>query len=128
MVLGTHFFETASFRCAPHSSGLCWTGGLRHEFVLWKRLRADNQFFFGEPDKHKLRRKQHTELGGNRSEERCHHTGDIQVRIGKRYDEHEPDRDDHLHADSNQYRGLGDVYTNRYGRHVRQTNNQLFRC
>jgi hypothetical protein len=48
---------------------LCRTGGLRLddfvELALWKRLRADDHFLYGGSDKHKLRYKQHTELGGS---------------------------------------------------------------
>ena len=113
----------------PYSSRLCWTAGLRHEFVelvLWKRLRADDHFLQGEPDKHKLRHEQHTELGVSRSDKSCHHAGDIHVHIGKRFNQHEPNGDDHLHADSNQSRWLGDLYVNRYRKYDRQTNDRLF--
>jgi hypothetical protein len=113
----------------PYSSRLCWTAGLRHKFVehvLWKRLRADDHFLQGEPDKHKLRHKQRTELGVSRSDKSCHHAGDIHVHIGKRFNQHEPNGDDHLHADSNQSRWLGDLYVNRYRKYDRQTNDRLF--
>jgi len=72
------------------------------EFVPWKRLRADNHFLYGESDKHKLRYKHHTKLGGSRSDKSRHHTWDIHVHIGKRFNEHEPNRDDHLHTDCHQ--------------------------
>ncbi len=79
-----------------------------------KRLRADDHFLHGGSDKHTLRYKQHTELGSNRSDEYCHHAGDIHVHIGKRFNQYEPSGDDHLHADSNQCRWLDHVYANRY--------------
>lgn len=101
---------------------------MRHEFiefVLWKRLPADDQFFCGEPDRHKLRRKQHVELGGNRSDERRYYAGDLHFDICKRFNQREPDRDDHLHADRNQCRRLGHVFSNRYREHDRQTDDQF---
>jgi hypothetical protein len=102
---------------------------LRRDFVehaLWKKLRADDHFFYGGSGKHKLRYKQHTELGGNRSDESCHHAGDIHVHIGKRFNEHEPNGDDHLHSDGNQRRWLDHVYANSYCKHCQQTSDQLF--
>ena len=106
-------------RAGPDSIGLCRTGGLRLldvfvEFALWKRLRADDHFLYGNSDQHQLRYKQHTELGGSRSDEYCHHAGDIHVHIGKRFNEHEPSGDDHLHADGDRCRRLDHVYANRY--------------
>jgi hypothetical protein len=96
------------------------------EFVLWKRLRADDHFVYGGTDKHKLRCQQHIELGDSRSDEYCHHARDIHVHIGKRLNEHEPDGDDHLHADGNQCRGRDHVYANRYRKcGGRQANDQL---
>ena len=95
------------------------------ELAPWKRLRANDHFLYGGSGKRKLRYEQHTELGGSRNDEYCHHAGDIHVRIGKRFDEHEPNRDDHLHADCNQCRWLDHVYANRYRKHGKQTNNQL---
>jgi len=41
-------------------------------------------------------------LGDERSDEHCHHPGHIHVDIGERFDECESNRDDHLHAHSNQ--------------------------
>jgi len=86
---------------------------LRLEFVdlaLWKRLRADNHFLLGEPDNHKLRYKQHTELGDGRRDESRHHAGDIHFHIGKRFNEHEPNRDDDLHADCDQCLWLDHIH------------------
>jgi hypothetical protein len=127
--LETQFFRTGSLRAGFRSICLCRPGGLRLddfvEFALWKRPRADDHFLYGGSDKHKLRYRQHTELGGSWSDEYCHHAGDIHVHIGKRFNEHEPNRDDHLHADSNQYRWLDHVHANRYRKHGKQSNDQL---
>ena len=95
------------------------------ELAPWKRLRANDHFLYGGSGKRKLRYEQHTELGGSRNDEYCHHAGDIHVRIGKRFDEHEPNRDDHLHADCDQCRWLNHVYPNRYRKHGKQTSDQL---
>ena len=84
------------------------------ELVFWKRLHADNHFLHGGSDKHKLRCQQHTELGGDRSDEYCHHAGDIHLHIGERFNEHEPNGDDHLHADGDQCRRLDHVDSDRY--------------
>ena len=106
-------------RAGADSIGLRRTGGLRRlddfvQFSRRKRLRADDHFLYRGSDKHKLRCKQRTELGGSRSDEYCHHAGNIHVHIGKRLNEHEPSGDDHLHADSNQCRWLDHVYAHRY--------------
>ena len=95
------------------------------EFVI-KRVRADDHFLHSEPDKHKLRNKQHTELGGSRSDECRHHAGNIHFHIGEWFNQHEPNRDDHLHADSNQCHRLGHVYGNRNRKNDRDTNDQFF--
>ena len=44
-------------------------------------LRADDRFLYGGSDEHKLRYKQHAELGDDRGDEYCHHAGDIHVHI-----------------------------------------------
>lgn len=101
---------------------------MRHEFVeliLWKRL-ADDHLLYGKSDQHQLRRQQHVELGGNRSDEYRDRAGDIYIHVGKRFNQREPNRDDHLHADSNQYRGVGDVYADRHRRHDQQADDHLF--
>ena len=108
---------------------LCRTGGLRRDDFVglahWKRLPANDHFVYGGSDKHQLRYKQHTELGGSRSDEYCHHAGDIHVHSGKRFNEREPNGDDHLFVDSNQRSWLDHVYANRHRKHGKQTNNQL---
>ena len=65
-------------------------------------------------------------MGGSRSDEYCHHAGDIHVHIGKRFNDDEPNGDDHLHADSNQCRRLDHVDADRYRKHGRETNDQFF--
>ena len=88
---------------------------------------ADDRILCGEPIKHQLRHQQHAELGGNRGDEYCHYAGDIHLHIGKWFNEHESDGDDHLHADSDQFLWLGHLHGNdhRYGKHARQSNHQL---
>ncbi|MGA9805303.1 MAG: hypothetical protein WA383_06705 [Terriglobales bacterium] len=71
------------------------------ELALWKRLGADDYLLYGGSDKHKLRYKQHTELDGSGGDQYCHHAGDIHLHIHKRFNEHEPNGDNHLHADRN---------------------------
>jgi hypothetical protein len=102
---------------------------LRSEFVelvLWKRFHADDHFLYGGSDNHKLRHKQHTELGGSRSDECCHHAGDIHVQIGKRFNQHEPNGDNHLHANSSQRCWFDHLNVDRYRKPAKQTNHQLF--
>ena len=114
----TQFFRTESLCAGPHPICLCRTSRLRlddrAELAFRKRLPADDHFLYGKSDKHKFRDRQHTKLGGSRSDEYCHHAGDIHVPIGKRFNEHEPNRDDHLHADGKQYRWLDHIHANRY--------------
>jgi hypothetical protein len=79
------------------------------KLALCERLRTGHHFLYGGSNQHKLRYKQHTDLGGRGSDKYRHHTGDIRVHIGERFNEHEPDDDDHLHADSNQCRWFDHV-------------------
>ena len=125
--LATQFFGTEYLGPTPYSSCLCWSTRLRHEFVkfiLWKGIAGDH-FLYSESDKRELRCKQHVELGGNRGDLHCHHAGDIHVHIGQRFHEREPNRDDHLHANSDQRRWLGHLYGHRYCKHIGQANDQF---
>ena len=83
------------------------------EFVQ-SRFRTSDHFLCGDTDNYNFRYKQHLELGHYWGDQSCHHTGDIHVHIGERFDEHEPDGDDHLHVDCNQCRRLDHIQTNRY--------------
>jgi hypothetical protein len=115
-------------RPAPHPSGLHRTGWLRRDnFAFWTKLRADDRFLYGKSGKHRLRCKQHPELVGGGSDERCHHAGNIHVRIAQRFNEHEPDHDDHLHADGDERRWVNHVNVNHYRDYGQQTqaNDQL---
>jgi hypothetical protein len=96
------------------------------EFTLWKRFYADNHFLYGGSDKHKLRHKQHTELGGSRSDDYRHRAGYIHVQIGKRFNQHEPNRDNHLHADSRQRCWFDHLNADRHRKPAKQTSHQLF--
>ena len=91
------------------------------ELYLWTRLRADDRFLYRGSDQRNLRHKQHIELGGIRGDEYCHHAGDIHLHIGERFNEHESNGDDHLHADSNQCCGLDHFHANHYRKHGRQS-------
>jgi hypothetical protein len=109
-------------RPGAYFSRLCRTAGLRHEFVqlvLWKRLSADDHFLYGEPNNHQRRREQRIELGSSRSDEYYRYTWDIHVHIGKRFNQHEPNGHDHLHADGDQCRRLSHVNVNRHRKHDR---------
>jgi hypothetical protein len=94
------------------------------ERALWKRLSAGDHFLYGGSDKCKFRYQQHTKLDGNRGNEHRHHARDIHIHIGKRFNQHEPNGDDHLHSDSNQCLWLDYVYGNRYRKHGKQTSDQ----
>ena len=94
---------------------------MRHEFVefgIRKRLRADDQFVYGEPGKHNLRRKQHSDLGSNRSNDYCRHAGNIHVDIPEWFDDRESNRDDYLHTDCDQCVWLGHIHCESYCRSV----------
>ena len=93
--------------------------------VLWNGRCTSDHFLHGESDKHRLRYKQHTQLDGNGSNEYCHYAGDIYVYIGKRLNEHEPNGDDHLHADCDQCQRLLYVYSKHYIEYFRQTDDQF---
>jgi len=101
------------------------SGGLRLGEFAGKRLRADDQLVHSQPHKHRFRFQQHAELGDDRGDEYCDHAGNIHVHIGKRFDEREPDGDDHLHADGHQRRRLGHGHGNSYGKRGKQANDQL---
>jgi hypothetical protein len=70
-------------------------------FAHWETFQANDHFFYGGSGNHKLGRQQHNKLGDDRSNQYCHHAGDIHVHIGKWFDKREPDGDDYLHAHSN---------------------------
>jgi hypothetical protein len=113
---GSHYSSFSLYR----------TGGVRRdcfELDLWTGLRADDHFVHGESNKHKLRVKQHIELGGNGRDKYNRHAGDIHVHSGERLHEHEPDGDDHLQADGNQCRWLGHVHANHYRKRGKQQAN-----
>ena len=82
--------------------------------------KADDQLLHGEPHEHHFGFQQHAELGDDRGDEHCHHAGDIHVHIRERFDEREPDGDDHLHADGDQCRGLDHGHGNSHGNSVRR--------
>lgn len=117
---GTRLVRTGYLLTGPDSNCLCRAAGLQHnesvEHIFRKRVGADGRFVHGESDKHKLRDQQHTELGGDGSDEYCHCAGDIHVASSKRLHEHEPNGDDNLHSDSNQCQWVGHVYSYRYGK------------
>ena len=91
----------------------------------WKWLRANNQFVCGRSGKHKLRFQQHAELDDERSGDYCHHAGNIHVHIGEWFDQRESNVDNHLHAHGDQCHWLNHVCANRYGKHGKQTDDQL---
>jgi len=106
-------------RAGPHCPiDLCRIDGLRLddcvEFVLWKRLLADNHFLHRESDKRKLRHEQHAELGGSGSGEYCHRAGHIYLYLGEWFNEHEPNGDHHLHADGKQCIWLKHIHGESY--------------
>jgi len=110
---------------------LCRPGGLRlGEFVgltLWKRLRADDHILRGQSHKYRFGFQQHAELGDDGRDEHCHHAGNIHFHIGKRFNEHEPNGDDHLHADRDECHRLDHFHChgNCHRQHAEQANHQL---
>jgi len=77
--------------------------------------RTNDQLLHTQPRNYHFRFQQHAELDDERSDEHCHHAGDIQVHIGERFHERKSNGDDRLHADSNRCRRLSHLYANRYG-------------
>jgi hypothetical protein len=95
------------------------------ERILWQKIHAYDLFLHGGSGKHKLRYEHHTELGGGRSGEHYYHAGDIHVHIAERFNEHEPNGDDHLYPGGNQCRRLDYVCGDRYRKSGKQTSDQL---
>ncbi len=118
-------FRADTLLPGPHSICLRRSSKLRLgdfvKFVLSKRHPADDRILCGEPIKHQLRYNQHAELGGRRGDEYCHYAGDIHLHLDKRFNEHESDGDDHLHARSVQFLWHGHLYGNdhRHRKHSR---------
>ena len=86
--------------------------------------RTNHQRLHSQSHNYQLRFQQHAELGDERSDEYCHHAGDIHVHVGERFDKCESNDDDHLHADGNRCRRLSHIYANRYSKHAKRTNDQ----
>jgi hypothetical protein len=93
----------------------------------WERHRADDHILYGEPGEHQLRRKQHAELGSKGRDEHFHLAGDIHLKRRSRFHQREPDGDNDLHADGDQFRRFEDVHGHR-DRHFKfseQANDQF---
>jgi hypothetical protein len=71
---------------------------------------TNDQLLHGQSREHQLRFQQHAELGDDRRDEYRHRAGNIHVHIGERFNEREPNGDDHLHADGHQCGRFGHVY------------------
>ncbi len=64
-------------------------------------------------------------MGGDWSDEYCHHARSIHIYVVERFHQHEPDRDDDLHADGNELRWLENFYPDRYREHADEARDQL---
>jgi hypothetical protein len=107
----------------------CWARGLHLgvtvELVLWSRLNTGDYFLRGGSGKHRLRYRQHAELGGEWRDQYRHHARNVHVHISEWFNEREPNGDDHLHVDGYQCSRLNYVYAYRYSNGGRQTDHQL---
>ena len=95
------------------------------EIGRWHRFRAVDHILYGDSGKHKLRDKQHAELGDKWRSHGFDFSRWIQLRVGERLNDREPGGDDGLHADRNQRFRLGDVHGNSHRNYSRHANNQL---
>jgi len=94
----------------------------RHEFAEpdpWHRLRAFDYILYDESDKHTPGYEQHTELGDKRRNHDFDFPWWIQLRVGERLNEREPNGDDDLHADSDRCLWPGDGNGNSHRNHGR---------
>jgi hypothetical protein len=64
-------------------------------------------------------------LVGKRGNEHRHRARNIYVHVCKWFHEHEPDGDDHLHADGDKFRWVRDLYGYGHCKHGRQTSDQF---
>jgi hypothetical protein len=81
------------------------TGGLRRwvEFIPWERLNADDRFLRRRSDHRNFGCKQYSQLDDGRSNQHCHHARDVHVNIRQRFHRREPNGNDLLHADCEQF-------------------------
>ena len=116
----TPFFWAARLRCASHSVYLRCIDGLR--LAGFVHALSYNHFLYGESNQRELWLNEHAELGDDRSDRYRHHAGYIHVYLGKRFNNSEPDGDDHLYADRDQRRRLGYIHSYRHGKRAEQAN------
>jgi hypothetical protein len=123
----TELSKTGSLCAFPCAICLCRTGGLRRRFewALSENVRADYHLLYGGSDERKFRDQQHVELGGDGSDGYRHQTGDVHFHLGCGHNQREPDSDDHLHVDRNQFDWINHIDGDRYGNHVEQTGDQF---
>ena len=114
----TPFFWAARLRCASHSVCLRCIDGLRLAGFI--QALSYNHLLYGESGKPEPRLQQHAELGDDRSDRYRHHAGYIHVYLGKRFNNSEPDGDDHLHIDCDKYSRLGYIHSYRHGKRAEQ--------
>ena len=100
-----------------HSNQCQWIDHVHSDRHRKHGCQTNHQFLYSQPHKHHYRVRQHTELGGNRSDEYCHYAGDIHVYCSKRVHERQPNGDHHLHADGDQYRWFDNFHRNRHRKH-----------
>lgn len=65
-------------------------------------------------------------MGDQRGGQHQHFAGKLHVIVGERLDQSEPHRDDHLYADRDEQRGLGNFYSKRDSERSQQAGDQLF--
>jgi hypothetical protein len=88
----------------------------------WHGLRAFDHILYGESDKHKLGDEQHTELDDKWRNYDFDFPWWIQLRVGERLSDREPDGDDDLYTDGDRCLWLDHRHGNSHGNHIRHAN------
>ena len=76
---------------------------------------ANDQLLYGQPWKHRVGFQQHAELGYERGDEYRDYAGNIHVRVGKRFDEREPNGNNDLYPDGDKCDGVDHLHGKSHG-------------
>jgi len=114
--IGDRFDECESYgddHLHAHGNQCRWLSHLYANRYGKHGKHTKDQLLRSQSDKYQSGFQQHAELGDKRGDEYCHHAGDIHVHFGERFDQREPNGDNHLHAHGNQCHRLDHIHGNR---------------